>query len=129
MHGQLAAVIRCKTPRFDNDGSPIRTSFGLGNDMTVNTILGMPIIKDLGMIPNFRAGSVTFEDSPATFAIHHQETCCGCLAEDATAATFSASLPAAEMRPSLLASALPPAGPSPNPCVNTPGDLTQGFLQ
>lgn len=40
MHGQLTAIIRYKTPYFDNDGSPICILFGIGNDMTVNTILG-----------------------------------------------------------------------------------------
>ena len=98
IHGQLMAIIPYKTPYADNTGNPIRFSFSLGNDMTVNTILGMPVIKDLGMIPNFRAGSVTCEDSPATVAIRYQETCCGFLASDATAVTFSA-LPAADMYP------------------------------
>ena len=69
IHGQLTAIIRYKTPYVDNTGNPIRILFGLGNIMTVNTILGMPVIKDLGMIPDFRAGSVTCEDSPATFAV------------------------------------------------------------
>ena len=40
MHGQLTAIIRYKTPYFDNDGSPICILFGIGNDMSVNTILG-----------------------------------------------------------------------------------------
>jgi hypothetical protein len=48
-----AAIIRYNTPYADHDGNPIQISFGLGNDMTVNTILGMPVIKDLGMIPIF----------------------------------------------------------------------------
>jgi hypothetical protein len=89
MHGQLTAVIRYKTPCFDNGGCLIRISFGLGNDMTVNTILGMPLIKDLGMIPNFRAKSVACKDLPATFVIRYQETCCSFPADDAAAASFS----------------------------------------
>lgn len=128
LHGQLTAVIRYKTPYVDNDGSPIRISFGLGNDMTVNTILGMPIIKDLGMIPNFRARSVTCEDSAATFEINYQETCCGFPADDVTAATFS-TLPVADMYPSLPAPALSIPEPSSDPCVEATDDLTQGFLQ
>jgi hypothetical protein len=90
VHGQLTASY--KTPYVDSDGNPIHISFGLGNDMTVNTILGMPIIKDLGMIPNFRAGSVTCKDAPATFDIRYHETCCSFLAGDTNAATFSACL-------------------------------------
>jgi hypothetical protein len=127
-HGQLTAIIRYKTPYVDHDGHPIRISFGLGNDMTVNTILGMPIIKDLGMIPNFRARSVICEDSPATFDIRYHETCCGFLADDGTAAPFSA-LPIADLYPSILSSAIPPAEPSSDPCIDATDDHTQGFLQ
>ena len=128
MHGQLTAIIRYKTPYVDNDGSPIHISFGLGNDMTVNTILGMPIIKDLGMIPNFRARLVICEDSPATFAIRYHETCCGFLAEDSTTTPFSA-LPLGDMYPSILSSAPPPAELPIAPCVEATDDITQGFLQ
>ena len=62
MHGQLTAILSYKTPYFAHDGSPIHISFGLGNDMTVNTILGMTVIKDLGMIPNFRSRSIVYDD-------------------------------------------------------------------
>lgn len=71
MHGQLAAIIHYKAPYFDNDGSPIRISFGLENDMTVNTILGMPVIKDLGMIPNCCARSIICEDSATSAATYN----------------------------------------------------------
>jgi hypothetical protein len=64
-HGTLTAIIRYHTPYADHKGNPIQIAFGLGNGMTVNTILGMPVIKDLGMIPNFRHGSITCADSPA----------------------------------------------------------------
>ena len=73
IHGQLTATIRYKTPYVNkNTGNPIRIFFSLGNNMTVNTILGMPVIKDLRMIPNFRACSVTYKDSPTTFAIRYK---------------------------------------------------------
>jgi hypothetical protein len=45
LHGQLTAIICYKMPYSDLKGSPIHISFGLGNNMTVNTILGMPVIK------------------------------------------------------------------------------------
>ena len=128
MHGQLTAIIRYKTPYVDTAGNPIRISFGLGNDMTVNTILGMPIIKDLGMIPNFRAGTVTCEDSPATFSIRYQETSCGFLASDAPAAAFSA-LPVADMYPSILPPTPSPSEPDPEASIAATDDLTKGFLQ
>jgi hypothetical protein len=90
VHGQLTVIIRCKTPHVEHDGSPIRVSFGLGNNMTVNTILGMPVLKHLGMIPNFCGGSVICEDAPATFSLRHHATCCGFLADDNDAAAVPA---------------------------------------
>jgi hypothetical protein len=132
LHGQLTAIIRYKTPCFDNSGSPIRISFGLGNNMTVNTILGMPIIKDLGMLPNFRTARVTCEDTPATFDIRYHETSCGFQANDDAAATF-AHLPIEDMCPSLLAPVIPldepPAAPPPADSVAATDDHTHGFLQ
>ena len=132
LHGQLTAIIRYKTPYFDNDGSPIRISFGLGNDMTVNTILGMPVIKDLGMLPNFRTAVVTCDDSPATFEIRYHETSCGFHAQDDAVTTF-ATLPIEDMYPSLLASDNPiddpPTTLPPDDCIAAIDDHTHGFLQ
>jgi hypothetical protein len=128
VHGQLTAIIRCKTPCVDHSGSPLRISFGRGNDMTVNTMLGMPIVEDLGVIPNFRDGSVVCKDAPTTFILRCHATCCGFLADDNDAAAFSA-LPVAGMHPSVVSPALlPPASPD-DPCVNATDDHTQGFLQ
>jgi hypothetical protein len=130
LHGQLTAIIRYKTPYVDHDGNPIRISFGLGNDMTVNTILGMPFIKDLGMVPNFRAGTVTCEDSSATFDISYQATSFGFLPDDADAAVFAA-LPVAHMYPSKLSMAaiVAPPDAADEPCVDAVDDTTKGFLQ
>jgi hypothetical protein len=129
LHGQLTAIIGYKTPYVNTDGNPVHISFGLGNNnMTVNTILGMPIIKDLGMIPNFRAISVTCEDTSATFTIDYHENKCGFLASNAEAATFS-MLPVEQMYPQTRS-----ANPLPNdtpvaPCVDATDNLSQGYLQ
>jgi hypothetical protein len=132
LHGQLTAIIRYKTPYVDHDGNPIHISFGLGNDMTVNTILGMPIIKDLGMLPNFRSKRITCEDTTATFDIQYHETSCGFSKHDEMAATFSL-LPLDEMYPASFASAdipgLCPAARTPDSSVNATDDHTAGFLQ
>ena len=88
----------------------------------------MPLIKDLGMIPNFRAKSVACEDSAATFVIRYQETCCSFPADDAAAASFS-DLPVEDMHPQLLASATSPITPSVGPSVEATDGLTEGFLQ
>jgi hypothetical protein len=107
-HGRLTAIIRYKMPYADHDGNPLQISFGLGNNTTVNTILGMPVIKDLGMLPNFCNGPVTCAESPATFEIQYRKTTYGFAAQDSDAAIFAA-LPLANKYPiSLLQSSSSP---------------------
>ena len=67
-HGLLTAVIRYKTPYFDNTQSPISLSFALGNHVATNTIFGLPTITALEFlvdIPNLTAHSrrldITFQ--------------------------------------------------------------------
>ena len=43
-HGLLTAIVRYKTPYIDRTGSPISISFALGNDVSTNTIFGLPTI-------------------------------------------------------------------------------------
>jgi hypothetical protein len=127
-HGQLTAIIRYRTPYTGTDGNPIHISFGLGNDMTVNTILGMPIIKDLSMIPNFRAGSIVCKDTAATFEICYQETSCGFPASNLPAAAFGA-LPLDQMYPAArpLGSVFP--APLDASSIDATGDTSTGFLR
>ena len=49
-HGLLTAVIRYKTAYVDSDGSPITLSFALGNDVSTNTIFGLPTITALKFV-------------------------------------------------------------------------------
>jgi hypothetical protein len=129
-HGTLTAIIRYHMPYADHKGNPIQIAFGLGNDMTINTILGMPVIKDLGMIPNFWDGSITCADSPARFEICYQETTCGFDNHDSDAAVFAA-LPIANMYPtSLPAHPLSANVPVPTePCADATDDTSKGYLQ
>jgi hypothetical protein len=125
-HGQLTAVIHYRTPYSDHEGNPITISFGLGNGMTVNTILGMPLIRDLGMTPDFRAGHVACTDSPATFDLEYPKTTCGVPATD-TAATIFVALPLNEMY-------LPVIVPkttdlSPSPPIDATDDISNRYLQ
>jgi hypothetical protein len=99
--------------------------------MPVNTILGMPIIKELGMLlPNFRTAVVACDHTAATFDIRYHKTCCGFHAN--AAATF-ANLSVEDMCPSLLASSLPNdepiAAPPSDHCVAATDNRSQGFLQ
>ena len=43
-HDLLTAIIRYKTPYADSTGSPISISFALGDDVSTNTIFGLPTI-------------------------------------------------------------------------------------
>ena len=49
-HGLLTAVIRYKTAYVDSDGSPITLSFALGDDVSTNTIFGLPTITALQFV-------------------------------------------------------------------------------
>jgi hypothetical protein len=126
VHGQLTAVIRYKTAYVCHDGAPIHLSFGLGNDMTVNTILGLPTICDLGMKPDFRRALVTCDDTPAVFSLLSHATRCGIDTNIPGAAASFADLPVAQMYPlPSLASSTTYA----EPCVQAVDDTSQGFLQ
>jgi hypothetical protein len=125
-HGQLTAVICYRTPYSDHEGNPITISFGLGNDMTNNTILGMPLIKDLGMTPDFRAGHVTCINLPATFNLEYRETTCDVPATD-TAATAFVALPLNEMYPPAIAPKT--TDRSPSPPIDATDNTSNGYLQ
>ena len=55
-HGKLTAVVRYHTPYEDDQGHPIQLNVALGDDVTVNTILGWPTIKDLGIQMRVKEG-------------------------------------------------------------------------
>jgi hypothetical protein len=119
-------VIRYCTPYSDHEGNPIMISFGLGNNMTVNTVLGMPLIKDLGMTPDFQTGHVACTNLPATFDLEYRETTCGVPATDTAATTFVA-LPLGEMYPPAIAPKT--TDRSPSPPTNATDDISNGYLQ
>ena len=57
-HGNLTAVIRYYTPYTDVSGSPITLSFGLGSDVTVNTIFGLPMLCALDSVISLNSNSL-----------------------------------------------------------------------
>lgn len=127
IHGQLTAIIRYRTGCFCHDGSPINISFGLGHDMTVNSILGMPTIRDLGMKPDFRQGTIRCDETPTVFSISNEETCCGFSASTSTAHSDPATAlplynPTSALRHELAESPLRPA-------ITAIDDTSHGFLQ
>ena len=48
-HGQLTGIIRYFTPYLDLHNQPITISFGLGENVAVNSIIGWPAILDMNM--------------------------------------------------------------------------------
>ena len=48
-HGQLTGIIRYFTPYLDLYNQPITISFGLGENVSVNSIIGWPAILDMNM--------------------------------------------------------------------------------
>lgn len=51
-HGLLTAVIRYKTPYTTIDGSRVTISLALGNDVSTNTIFGLPTLESFGFSVN-----------------------------------------------------------------------------
>jgi len=75
-HGLLKAVIRYHTPfKTGQDAKPLFLSFALGNDITVNSIIGLPFINALELAyhhrPNIHVSSDILE---RTFSITFKET-------------------------------------------------------
>jgi hypothetical protein len=56
--GTLTAVIRYLTPYCDLSGNPITFSFALGQDVTVNTIFGLPMLCDLDCTISLRSNTL-----------------------------------------------------------------------
>jgi hypothetical protein len=48
-HGQLTSIIQYFTPYLDLHNHPITISFGLGENVAVNSIIGWPAILDMNM--------------------------------------------------------------------------------
>jgi hypothetical protein len=45
LHGKLTAIVRYNTRYVDTKGQPITISFGLGEGITVNSIIGLPTLR------------------------------------------------------------------------------------
>ena len=55
-HGTLTAVVQYYTQYTDVSGSPITLFFGLGSDVTVNTIFGLPMLCDFDSVISLNRG-------------------------------------------------------------------------
>jgi hypothetical protein len=128
-HGNLTAVIRYFTPYLDVTGNPIQFSFALGNDVTVNTIFGLPMLCDLDSVISLRSNSLYSRSLDLEFPITRAAATFGlppgCTFDPATAARNHAS--ACGLDPS-VASRLP-SPPLHLPSATALDDTSLGYLQ
>ena len=73
-HGILSAVVRYHTPFKLPNGSPFILSFALGEDMSVDSILGIPLIKELQMDTSFRTKEIISHSLKTPFPCLFRET-------------------------------------------------------
>ena len=75
-HGILKAVIRYKTPfLYTATNEPVVLSFALGDDVSVDTIMGLPSIEELELELHLRPHKQHVSHSlERTFSIFNQET-------------------------------------------------------
>jgi hypothetical protein len=79
-HGILSAVITYYTPFKSIKGKPITFSVALGVDMSVDTIIGIPFIKELNLELKLVTPTLIAHSIRTTFPVIYRETVLtGCL--------------------------------------------------
>jgi hypothetical protein len=128
-HGNLTAVIRYYTPYTDVDGNPIQFSFALGNDVTVNTIFGLPMLCDLDSVITLGSNSLHSRSLKLDFPITRAAAAFG-LPEGCT---FDPTPAARNHAGDCVSHSLAPtdlAAPSMQPITATAhDDISLGYLQ
>jgi hypothetical protein len=69
LHGTLTALIRYHTPYTDLAGNPVLLSFALGNDVSTNTIIGLPTIDAFDFLIDVRNNTAHSRSCDLTFPI------------------------------------------------------------
>ena len=73
-HGILSAVIKYYTPYKDDNGNRLLFPVAIGNDMTVNTILGSTVIDQWELELKFRPKEVVSHKLRAIFELEFTDT-------------------------------------------------------
>ena len=73
-HGILSAVITYHTPFKSTEGKPITFSVALGADMSVDTIIGIPFIKELALELRLVTPTLIAHNIRTTFPVIYRET-------------------------------------------------------
>ena len=76
-HGQLTGIIRYFTPYQDQHNQPITISFGLGENVAVNSIIGWPAILDMNMDLSVSTMSITSHTLHRNFPITCRQSTVG----------------------------------------------------
>jgi hypothetical protein len=132
-HGNLTAVIRYYTPYTDITGSPITLSFALGNDVTVNTIFGLPMLCDLDAVISLRSNSMHSRSLNCDFSITRIAANfglpAGCSFDPAAASRNHASTLNLTPSAAAAASAFAAASSNTSTLATATDDMSLGFLQ
>ena len=73
-HGILSAVIRYNTPFKHQDGTPVLLSFALGVDMSVDSIIGIPFLREIDLNLRIRLKEFVSHELKLTFPCTFRET-------------------------------------------------------
>ena len=73
-HGKLTAIVRYWTQYKHEDGKRVVLSFGLGPDVNVNSIIGMPTIRQWGMNICFLTSVITAHQLKVRFSTHFERS-------------------------------------------------------
>ena len=67
--GRLTAVVRYRTPYTTTEGKPVLLSFGLGSDVAVRTIIGLPTLKEWKAVVDFADNTLTVHSLKKRFTL------------------------------------------------------------
>lgn len=67
--GRLTAVVRYKTPYTTTEGKPVLLSFGLGADVAVRTIIGLPTLREWKAVVDFADNTLTVHNLKKRFTL------------------------------------------------------------
>ena len=73
MHGKLTALVRYHL-RYQLTGLPVIISFGLGADVAVNSIIGLPTLRQWGGLLDFNANKFVATSINTQFPILYEPT-------------------------------------------------------
>jgi hypothetical protein len=76
-HGLLTAIVRYRTPYLLPDKSPLCISYGLGENVSTNTLTGLPLIKALAFLTDYGAFQAYSPVIKQTFPLETSPGQCG----------------------------------------------------